>query len=148
VNGNRVLAVLFLLLALVLSFATPEAAEPDALGDPGPALLPRLVGLLTGILAVILFFQRQPLREEPQSDTGSPAVIALSLAAIPAFYLAFEYLGYTVAVAGYLFAAFCLLGLGTPAARFRYLLAAAAFSLVSGLVFSRLLDLPLPGVVS
>lgn len=146
-TGVRFTAVLFFTLACVLVIGTPATTGFETLGDPGPALLPRIVGAGTGLLAVILF----PKREQPTLDTAgtteSRRIIALSLLAIPAFYLAFQLIGYTIAAALYLFTSFCILGAGNRAAYLRYALAAAAFSLASGTIFTRLLDLPLPGVL-
>lgn len=147
-SGARLTGVLFLVLACVLVFAAPEAAHTDALGDPGPALLPRSVGVCVGLLAILLLLQN---RQESDSATGagteSPAIIALSLLAIPVFYLMFQVLGYTIAVGLYLAAAFYLLGAHNRGSALRYVLVAVAFSLTTGMVFVRLLDLPLPGVL-
>jgi len=134
-------------LACVLVFTAPEAAQSDALGDPGPALLPRVVGVCMGLLAVLLFLQNghEPLAEA--AGIEEPSVIVLSLLAIPVFYLIFQCLGYTIAVGLYLWGAFCLLGAHKREAVLRYVLVATAFSLTTGMVFERLLDLPLPGVL-
>jgi hypothetical protein len=147
VSSTRLTGVLFLVLACVLVFAAPEAAHTDALGDPGPTLLPRVVGVCMGLLAVLLFLQDGGGTETRDEVTEKPSVIVPSLLAIPVFYLLFQFLGYTFAVGLYLLAAFYLLGAHHRAAVLRYLLAAAAFSLATGMVFVRLLDLPLPGVL-
>lgn len=146
-NGARLMALVFFALACVLTITAPEALHTDALGDPGPALLPRIAGVCMGVLAILLFLQNPP--EEVLAGEGleSPVVITLSLLAIPFFYAMFQSLGYTIAVGLYLFAAFTLLGSRQGDAVFRYALAATAFSLASGMLFARLLDLPLPGVL-
>lgn len=141
------MAAVFFGLACVLTFGTPTANLTNALGDPGPALLPRIVGLCTGLLAVLLILQKEPRQKRTDSAVENPIVILLSILAIPAFYLLFEYLGYSVSVGLYLMAAFCLLGPGKGTDYFRYALVATAISLTSGMVFTRLLDLPLPGVM-
>jgi len=146
-NGARLTGVLFFVLACVLVFTAPEAAHTDALGDPGPALLPRAVGVCTGLLAILLFLQNRQEPDVTDADKEKPAIIVPSLMAIPVFYLLFQFLGYTIAVGLYLAAAFYLLGARDRASVLRYLLAAAAFSLTTGMVFVRLLDLPLPGVL-
>lgn len=146
-NGARLTGVLFLALACVLVFTAPEAAHTDALGDPGPALLPRAVGVCMGLLAILLFLQNRQELDATDTDNEKPGVITLALLAIPVFYLMFQFLGYTIAVALYLAAAFYLLGVHDRASVLRYVLAAVAFSLTTGMVFVRLLDLPLPGVL-
>ena len=146
-NGKRILAIVFIGVACVLTFAAPVAQHTGALGDPGPVLLPRIVGLCMGLLAIVMFWQRSRDPVDSKVNVESPVVISLSLMAIPLFYLMFEYLGYTIAVALYLFLATGLLGLHTSAALVRYALVATVFSLMSGMLFARLLDLPLPGVL-
>lgn len=146
-TGTRLVPVIFFALACVLTFAAPEAVHSDALGDPGPALLPRIVGVCMGLLAVLLFLQDPGEAASDREPIENPLIISLSLLAFPAFYLMFQTLGYTIAVALYLAVAFYLLGLHNRDAIFRYLLVAVAFSLSSGMVFARLLDLPLPGVL-
>lgn len=141
------MACAFFGFACVLMFGSPATLSSDTLGDPGPNLLPRVVGLCAALLSVLLFFEKTQQRAPSDAVLERPLTIALSLLAIPAFYLLFEYLGYTVAVTLYLLAAFSLLGPGTLGTHFRYALSAAAFSLTSGLLFARLLDLPLPGVL-
>ena len=145
-TATRVMAVMFFGLACILIFATPDTRGFDTLGDPGPGLLPRITGLCMALLAMLLFLQEPERQEHAEADLEKPLVAALSVSAIPAFYLAFALLGYTLAVGLYLVAAFCLLGSRSPGAWTRYVLAAAAFSLTSGMAFTRLLDLPLPGV--
>jgi len=147
VSSTRLTGLLFLVLACVLVFAAPEAVHTDALGDPGPTLLPRVVGVCMGVLAVLLFLQDGGDAETPDAVTEKPSVIVPSLLAIPVFYLLFQLFGYTISVGLYLFAAFILLGAHDRAAVLRYVLVAAAFSLATGMVFVRLLDLPLPGVL-
>jgi len=146
-NGARLTGVLFLVLACVLVFTAPEAVHTDALGDPGPSLLPRAVGVCMGLLAILLLVQNRQAPAVADADREKPAIIVPSLLAIPVFYLAFQFLGYTIAVGLYLAAAFYLLGAHDRASVLRYVLAAAAFSLATGMVFVRLLDLPLPGVL-
>ena len=146
-TGCRYMAFCFFGLACVLTLGAPVATLTDALGDPGPVLLPRIVGICMGLLAVLMFLQRPQEQEISINEIENPSTISLSLLAIPVFYLMFEYLGYTIAVSMYLLVAFTLLGLHSKAALVRYALVAVAFSLTSGMVFSRLLDLPLPGVL-
>lgn len=146
-TGARLTGALFLALACVLVFTAPEAAHSDALGDPGPALLPRAVGVCMGLLAILLLLQGGQTQAATGPGREKPAIIVPSLLAIPVFYLMFQFLGYTVAVGLYLAAAFYLLGAHDRASVLRYVLAAAAFSLTTGMVFVRLLDLPLPGVL-
>lgn len=147
-TGLRVTAGVLLGLGCLLIVGVRPSVESGTLGDPGPNLLPRIVGLAMGVMAVLLFFQaEEPSPRAANPREQGPLTIALSMAAVPAFYLMFQYLGYTLSVGLYLLAAFCLLGERTGAARFRYLLAATAISLTSGLLFARLLDLPLPGVL-
>lgn len=146
-TGARLMAAVFFALACVLTFSAPEALHTDALGDPGPALLPRIAGICIGVLAVLLFLQNPPEEDVAGEGLESPVVISLSLLAIPFFYVIFQSIGYTIAVGLYLFAAFTLLGRRKRDTIFRYALAATAFSLVSGMLFARLLDLPLPGVL-
>lgn len=141
------MAAIFFALGWVLTFAAPEAAHADALGDPGPVLLPRMVGICMGLLAVLLFLQTPQKQDVSKQEGEKPIIICLSLLAIPLFYLMFGYLGYTFSVGLYLLMAFALLGLRNRDAIFRYALVATAFSLTSGMVFARLLDLPLPGVL-
>jgi len=147
VSSNRVAAGLFLALSCVLIVAAPTVVSTETLGDPGPALMPRIVGIGTAVLAIILFFQTPETPESADGALENPATVGLSLLAIPGFYLLFQSFGYTLAVAFYLVTAFCILGNRDSASRLRYALAATAFSLASGMIFSRLLDLPLPGVV-
>ena len=141
------MGAVFFALACVLTFAAPEAMHIDALGDPGPALLPRIVGVCMGVLAVLLFLQNPQQQAFAAEDIESPVIIALSLLAIPVFFALFQTLGYTIAVGLYLAVACYLLGLHNREAMFRYVLVAVAFSLTTGMVFARLLDLPLPGVL-
>ncbi len=145
-SGTRTIAVFFFMLALLLVLKSPSTVTEDSLGDPGAGLLPRLVGLATAFLAVWLFFTpRVPVVKIAESRERG-LIILLSLAAIPVFYLLFQFLGYTLAVMFYLFFAFIVLGQRSPASGLRYALAAIAFSLVSGLLFGRILELPIPGV--
>lgn len=146
-RGERLIGVLFLALGCVLVFTAPEAAHTDALGDPGPALLPRAVGVCMGLLAILLSLQNRQVPAAADADNEKPVIIVPSLLAIPVFYLVFQFLGYTIAVGLYLAAAFYLLGAHDRASVLRYVLAAVAFSLTTGMVFVRLLDLPLPGVL-
>lgn len=146
-SGGRIMASVFLGLACVLTLAVPAAMQADSLGDPGPVLLPRIVGICMAVLAVVLLLTKPQEQHALAGNTERPLIISLSLLAIPVFYLMFQYLGYTLAVGLYLLAAFYLLGLHNRKAFFRYVLAAAAFSLVSGMVFARMLGLPLPGVL-
>jgi uncharacterized membrane protein YccC len=141
------MSAIFFGLALLLTFGAPVAMHTGALGDPGPDLLPRIVGICMGVLAVLLFLQGSQKPDSSNDDTESPVTISLSLLAIPAFYLMFEYLGYTIAAGLYLLVAFGLLGVRNRASLLRYALAAMAFSLTTGMVFARLLELPLPGVL-
>ena len=145
-SKSRLTAALFFALACVLVLTAPEAAHTDALGDPGPALLPRAVGVCMGLLAVLLFLQKGPEAGAPAAAAEKTTTIVSSLLAIPVFYLVFQLSGYTIAVGLYLAAAFFLLGAHDRGSLLRYALAAAAFSLTTGMVFVRLLDLPLPGV--
>jgi len=145
--GVRILAGILLLMAGILVFTAPALQLEDSLGDPGPALLPRIAGICMAALSLILFLQTPQQPEDADEALEKRPVIVLSLLAIPLYYLAFQWLGYTLATALYLFAAFCLLGGRQPTLRFRYGLVAAAFSLASGLIFARLLNLPLPGVL-
>ena len=146
-SSARLTGALFLALACVLVFAAPEAVQNDALGDPGPALLPRVVGVCMGLLAILLLLQDRPAQTATDTENEKPAIIVLSLLAIPLFYLMFQFLGYTIAVGLYLALAFYLLGVHNRESVLRYVLVAAAFSLTTGMVFVRLLDLPLPGVM-
>lgn len=143
----RLIGIVFFAFACVLTFAAPEAMLGDALGDPGPALLPRIVGVCMALLSVLFFMQNPQHQVSGDTETENPAIIALALLAIPVFYLLFQTLGYTIAVAVYLAAAFYLLGAHNREAVLRYVLVAMAFSLATGMVFARLLDLPLPGVL-
>jgi len=147
VSSERLIGLLFLALGCMLVFTSPEAAHTDALGDPGPTLLPGAVGVCMGLLGILLSLQNRQEPADTDADNENPAVVVPSLLAIPVFYLAFQLLGYTVAVGLYLAVAFYLLGAHDRASVLRYVLAAAAFSLVTGMVFVRLLDLPLPGVL-
>ena len=146
-TGCRYMSFCFFGLACVLTFGAPVATLTDALGDPGPVLLPRIVGICMGLLSVLMFLQRPQEQEISINEIENPSTISLSLLAIPVFYLMFEYLGYTIAVGIYLLVAFTLLGHRNKFALVRYALVAVAFSLTTGMVFSRLLDLPLPGVL-
>ena len=145
--GVKIMAVLFFGLACILVIGAPEAVIGRDLGDPGPALLPRVAGYCMGLLAVVLLIQKPAPLEPGDSAIERPMLIGLSLIAVPLFYLMFQHLGYTIAAGLYLFAAFYILGNHNSAALVRYALAATAFSLASGLILSRLLDLPLPGVI-
>jgi hypothetical protein len=145
-SGTRTLAAAFFALAVLLVLQAPTSVIEDSLGDPGPGLLPRAVGLVTAFLAAWLFFVTRTQAEKVAENRERPVIVLLSLAAIPVFYLLFEYLGYTLAVMFYLFTAFIILGQRNAASCLRYALAAIAFSLVTGLLFSRILELPIPGV--
>lgn len=146
-NATRPAAAVFFGLACVLTFAVPEAVQTDALGDPGPVLLPRIVGICMGLLAILLYWQVPQAHEAEDEAFEKPLIVALSLLAIPLFYLLFQVAGYTLAVGLYMAAASYLLGYHDRDALLRYVLAATAFSLGSGMIFARLLDLPLPGVL-
>ena len=145
--GIRILAAFLLALAIVLMFSTPGLPIEDALGDPGPAFLPRIVGACMAVLTLPLLLQVADPPEDSGQAMESRRVITLALLAVPLYYLAFQWLGYTLATAFYLFAAFSLLGPAGILLKVRFGLAAVAFSLVSGLVLARLLNLPLPGVL-
>jgi hypothetical protein len=146
VKGQGVLAALFLLLAVLLMLFAPASAVEETLGDPGPALLPRLCGAGMLLLAFLLFFQSRGAAEEAPVATERRPVIIASTLAVPAFFLAFQWLGFTLSVALYLFFATSVLGQRSRAALLRYSLVAVAFSLLSSLLFGQLLDIPLPGL--
>ena len=153
-KSDRLIVLATLLLAAIYWFATEQIKEP-LIGDPiGPKAIPRLliIGLL--IAAVLLWLEtlagakasnkalpsETSKQAEPAGAKGYLFIAAMVLATLSYFFV-FNWLGYAVATALYLFALMTIFNPGKTRAN---ILTATGFSLGSYLAFTRLFGAQMP----
>ena len=156
-KSDKVIVLATVLLAVIYWFATEQIKE-SLIGDPiGPKAIPRLliIGLL--IAAVLLLLEtlagakgsnkavpsETSKQEEPAGAKAYFFIAALVLATLSYFFV-FNWLGYAVATALYLYALMTIFNPGKSAAN---VLTATGFSFGSYLAFSRLFGVQIPAGV-
>lgn len=150
-TANRVIGFGFVLLAVIMFFASEQITEQQLMGDPGPLLLPHVVAALMAGLGVVLAFMREGASstdEEERGPRGGLRALIPSAIAVIGYVVLFKYTGFTFATAAYLFAAIAILGDRDLKSRIIYAAVAIAISLVLGYVLTEVLELPLPGVLA
>ena len=159
-KSDKVIVLATVLLAVIYWFATEQIKE-SLIGDPiGPKAIPRLliIGLL--IAAVLLLLEtlagaKAKVREQtsnqavpgetsaqegPKGIRGYFFIAAMVLSTLGYFFV-FNWLGYAVATALYLYALMAIFNPGKIRAN---LLTATGFSLGSYLAFTRLFGAQMP----
>ena len=162
-KSDKVIVLATVLLAVIYWFATEQIKE-SLIGDPiGPKAIPRLliIGLL--IAAVLLLLEtlagaKAKVREQtsnqavpgetsaqegPKGIRGYFFIAAMVLSTLGYFFV-FNWLGYAVATALYLYALMAIFNPGKTRAN---LLTATGFSLGSYLAFTRLFGAQMPAGV-
>jgi putative tricarboxylic transport membrane protein len=162
-KSDKFIVLATLLLAAIYWFATEQIKEP-LIGDPiGPKAIPKLliIGLL--IAAVLLWLEtlagtKAKVREQtsnqgvpgetsaqegPKGIRGYFFIAAMVLSTLGYFFV-FNWLGYAVATALYLYALMAIFNPGKSAAN---VLTATGFSFGSYLAFSRLFGAQIPAGV-
>ncbi len=159
-KSDKVIVLATVLLAVIYWFATEQIKE-SLIGDPiGPKAIPRLliIGLL--IAAVLLWLEtlagaKARAREhasnkavpgETSTQEGSPGAkgyffIAAMILSTLGYFFVFNWLGYAVATALYLYALMAIFNPGKTRAN---LLTAIGFSFGSYLAFTRLFGAQMP----
>ena len=146
---DKLIVLATLLLAAIYWFATEQIREP-LVGDPiGPKAIPRLliIGLL--IAAGLLWLEtlagrktRAPAMAPDNPQTvRSPFFILALLGGTLAYFFLFNWLGYAIATALYLYALMAIFNPGKTRAN---ALTATGFSLGSYLAFTRLFGAQIP----
>lgn len=133
-----------LLLAVVLILIDVWGYKAGVGGEPGPAALPLLIGLLSAIAATALVIQTLRGAHENDDEDAGPAVTKRVLAAIAALIAAgllLEQIGFFVVFTGLTF----ITGLLAGARRWwTALLLGAVATWIVMIVFGRLFSVPLP----
>ncbi|WP_138466189.1 tripartite tricarboxylate transporter TctB family protein [Poseidonocella sp. HB161398] len=153
-NPNRFAALAFFGVALVLILSNRTLGTIDMAGDPGPLLMPRLVGGLMLALSVLLALAPAPRaasgEEPPAPATPSalplPAIAGLVAAAL-CYALLFSRIGFTLSTAGFLTAAILCFGPRGPRAIAVAAATGAGVALVLGFLLQTVLGVYLPGVL-
>jgi len=162
-KSDKLIVLATVLLAAVYWFATEQIKEP-LIGDPiGPKAIPRLliIGLL--IAAALLWLEtlagakgsardqvsNQVVSDEASTQEGPKGVrgyffIAAMVLGTLGYFFVFNWLGYAVATALYLFA---LMAIFNPGRFTANVLTAIGFSFGSYLAFSRLFGAQIPAGV-
>ena len=162
-KSDKLIVLATVLLAAVYWFATEQIKEP-LVGDPiGPKAIPRLliIGLL--IAAVLLWLEtlagakasardqasNQSVSGETSTQEGPKGIrgyffIAAMVLGTLGYFFVFNWLGYAVATALYLYA---LMSIFNPGKATANVLTAIGFSFGSYLAFSRLFGTQIPAGV-
>ena len=148
-KSDKLIVLATLVLAALYWFASEQINEP-LIGDPiGPKAIPRLliIGLL--IAAVLLWLEtlasRKTRAPAMTADNPEPVrrpffILAMVLSTLGYFFL-FNWLGYALATALYLYALMAIFNPGKTRAN---ALTAAGFSFGSYLAFTRLFGAQIP----
>lgn len=167
-HEDKVIGLALAVLGLAMAgYAMTISAPFASSGDPGPAVVPRALGVLLALLGLLLALRRPRTatgdpdeRAEAPPATGpvnaeaqvlrlpAPAPwrqAALGLAFV-AFVALFDMLGFTLSAALFLLAGMALLGPPGPAHLTRAAALALGIALALGFILNGLLDLTLPGV--
>ena len=153
-KSDKLIVLATVLLAAIYWFATEQIKEP-LIGDPiGPKAIPRLliIGLLSA--AVLLWLEtlagakasnklvpnETSKQDEPVGSKAYFFIAAMVLGTLSYFFV-FNWLGYAIATALYLYALMAIFNPGKIRAN---LLTATGFSLGSYLAFTRLFGAQMP----
>lgn len=148
-KSDKLIVLATLVLAALYWFATEQINEP-LIGDPiGPKAIPRLliIGLL--IAAVLLWLETLASRKtrapamtaDNPEPVRRPFFILALLGGTLAYFFLFNWLGYAIATALYLYALMAIFNPGKTRAN---ALTATGFSLGSYLAFTRLFGAQIP----
>ncbi|MCF8153594.1 MAG: tripartite tricarboxylate transporter TctB family protein [Rhodoferax sp.] len=148
-KSDKLIVLATLVLAALYWFATEQINEP-LIGDPiGPKAIPRLliIGLL--IAAVLLWLETLASRKtrapamtaDNPEPVRRPFFILVLLGGTLAYFFLFNWLGYAIATALYLYA---LMAIFNPRKTRANALTATGFSLGSYLAFTRLFGAQIP----
>ena len=138
---DRVVGAVVCALGIVMLVAT-RRLPPAMLGDPaGPTLLPHILSWTLIGLGALLAVRRGISRTSAAARTLGSAKLAAVVAALAAYTIAFNTLGYLVATALMLF---FVLAVFNPGRRVQNATVAISFSLLSYLLFHELLGVFVP----
>jgi putative tricarboxylic transport membrane protein len=146
---DRVIFVCTLLLAGVYFYATEQLPSLE-IGDPlGPKAFPRLLGVGLVITAVVLLVEILRARKSPKpaappdeaSSRGAQFIVGAAVLWTFLYFLMFEALGYVLATSIYLLVLTSYFNRGKWVAN---VLTSVLFSLISYLMFTKLLGVNLP----
>jgi putative tricarboxylic transport membrane protein len=110
--GDRIVAALLLALAVGIfayTFTFPPTVQPI---DPGVTVVPRMVSVLIGVLAVVLFVRPREGERLPRGRAALQVAVTVLLLGLYATVL--ELLGFVITTVVFLLAELLLLGLRRP----------------------------------
>ncbi len=138
-TGNRVFAVLLLILAVGIFAATLGFPPPGQADDPGTATFPRMLAGALGVLAVLQILRPGEMEALPR---GGGAIRVVGVVALLFVYsIVLEPLGFMLATMLFLAAALVLAGARNPLS---LTLIPVGVSVALFYVFNQLLSVSLP----
>lgn len=158
-QADRYIGAGFFILGVVMTWDATRIAFPMlGTGDPGPRVLPMVLGVLIAVLGAILCLRRPEIAagEAAQMEDADTATIipaepllfqVLHTLNLLVYAVFFERLGFSLSTFAFLVIAIFLLGARTLRGGIVAVAAAAAVTLVVGTGLKLGVGVPLPGVL-